>query len=208
MQRIQGVVVGDYGVGKTSLLYAMVGKPVPQDHVPTLMESHMVVVEVGDGKKIEFVVWDTPGSDDHQQLTEMGLAKKDIVVLCFSLVDDKSYQRVKSKVSSISVYNETSLHSSSHTTSLISLLPCLSSFNIFISPHSFHCPSTWCIFFLPVASAGQKTLAHSPYCAGGYQTGPAEHASCDRGPSWQRNSSCRQRARRRDERKHRSTHLH
>lgn len=142
MQRIQGVVVGDYGVGKTSLLYAMVGKPVPQDHVPTLMESHMVVVEVGDGKKIEFVVWDTPGSDDHQQLTEMGLAKKDIVVLCFSLVDDKSYQRVKSKVSSISVYNETSLHSSFHTTSLISLLPCLSHFFLASLPSTFSSPLT------------------------------------------------------------------
>ena len=95
------MVVGDYGVGKTSLLYAMVGKPVPEEHVPTLMESHMVVVEVGDGKKIEFVVCDTPGSDDHQKLTEMGLGKKDIVVMCFSLVDEASYKRVKEKVINI-----------------------------------------------------------------------------------------------------------
>ena len=52
MQRLQGAVVGDFGVGKTSMLYAMVGKPVPDHHVPTLLESYCVDVPVGGGDKV------------------------------------------------------------------------------------------------------------------------------------------------------------
>lgn len=98
MQRIQGVVVGDYGVGKTSLLYAMVGKPMPEEHVPTLLESHMVEVDAGEGGMVEAVLYDTPGADDHQQMVVMGLARKDAVIVCFSLVDSNSFKGIKQKV--------------------------------------------------------------------------------------------------------------
>ena len=49
--------------------------------------------------QVELVLWDTPGSEDHMQLTQMGLDKKDFVLLCFSLVDPKSLESVRSRVS-------------------------------------------------------------------------------------------------------------
>ena len=44
--------MGDFGVGKTSMLYSMVGKPVPDHHVPTLLESYCVDVPLGGGDKV------------------------------------------------------------------------------------------------------------------------------------------------------------
>lgn len=48
--------------------------------------------------QVELVLWDTPGSEDHVQLTHIGLDKKDFVLLCFSLVDPKSMESVRTRV--------------------------------------------------------------------------------------------------------------
>ena len=98
MIRVQGVVVGDYGVGKTGLVYALLGKDIPQDHIPTLMESHCLQLDVKDGCELELVLFDTPGSEDYLKLTQMGLTGKDIVMLCFSLVDLHSYENITKRV--------------------------------------------------------------------------------------------------------------
>ena len=102
MARINGVIVGEDGVGKTSLLYALVGKPIPKDHLPTLMETYCLELDcVDDGGKhqtVELVLTDTPGNDDYHKITQMALTKKDIVLLCFSIVDAASYDKITDKV--------------------------------------------------------------------------------------------------------------
>lgn len=99
MLRIEGVVVGDYGVGKTSFLYALMNKQVPEQHVPTLLESHCMEVKVKDQERVELVLWDTPGCEDYMQLAQMGLTKKDFVMLCFSVIDPTSFENVEKYVS-------------------------------------------------------------------------------------------------------------
>ena len=103
MNRQNGVMVGDYGVGKTSLLYALLGKPIPENHVPTVIETYCIKLDglhEHGNPMIELVITDTPGSEDYHQLTQMSLTGKDIVLLCFSIVDLTSLENVTQKVSS------------------------------------------------------------------------------------------------------------
>ena len=103
MERVNGAIVGEYGVGKTSLLYALVGKPIPKEHLPTLMETYCIqlntVDEGGKNESLELVLTDTPGHDDYNKITQLALAKKDIVLLCYSIADVSSYEKIKDKVS-------------------------------------------------------------------------------------------------------------
>lgn len=99
MIRAEGVVVGNFGVGKTSFLYAILNKQIPETHVPTILESYCVEVKVKDDVRIEMVLHDTPGSEDYVQFAQMSLTKKDFVLLCFSLVMPASFESIKKYVS-------------------------------------------------------------------------------------------------------------
>ncbi|XP_019849696.1 PREDICTED: ras-like GTP-binding protein rhoA [Amphimedon queenslandica] len=96
MIRAEGVVVGNYGVGKTSFLYAILNKQIPDKHVPTILESHCMTVKVKDDVDVELVFHDTPGSEDYAQFTQLSLARKaDFVLLCFSLVIPASFDSIR-----------------------------------------------------------------------------------------------------------------
>ena len=100
MLRVEGVVLGDYGVGKTSILYALLNKQVPEEHVPTILEAYRVEVNVKDDTKMELVLHDTPGNKDHAQFTHMSMNNnKEFVLLCFSLIQPKSFENIRKYVS-------------------------------------------------------------------------------------------------------------
>lgn len=110
MLRVQGVVVGDYGVGKTSILYALLNKQVPEQHVPTILEAYDIEVNARDETKLEVVLHDTPGNRDHIQLTLMSLSNnKEFVLLCFSLIQPESFENISKYVSEIN-NNSTSIN--------------------------------------------------------------------------------------------------
>lgn len=94
--RFHGVIIGEYGVGKTSLMYGLVGKPVPKDHIPTLMEIHCL--ELDQKHHLELVLTDTPGNDDYHKIAQMALISKDLVILCYSMEDNSSYHSISDKV--------------------------------------------------------------------------------------------------------------
>lgn len=106
MIRSEGVVIGDYGVGKTSFLYSILKKEIPKRHIPTILESYCMEVNVKEDVRVELVLHDTPGSQEYIQFAQMSLMKKDFVLLCFSLVMPASYKSISNFVSN---------HSQTHT---------------------------------------------------------------------------------------------
>ena len=66
MQNLKVVVVGDGGVGKTSLLMSLNGHPPPYEWMPTVFDTNPIAMIV-DGIPIQLSCWDTAGQDDYDR---------------------------------------------------------------------------------------------------------------------------------------------
>jgi len=94
--RVKLVAVGDGAVGKTSLLIAFAKGTFPETYVPTVFENYTAQLEHS-GKKVLLHLWDTAGQEDYDRLRPLSYPGADIVLLCFSLVTDASFESVKDK---------------------------------------------------------------------------------------------------------------
>jgi len=94
--RIKLVAVGDGAVGKTSLLIAFAKGTFPDTYVPTVFENYTAQME-HNGKKVLLHLWDTAGQEDYDRLRPLSYPGADVVLLCFSLVTDASFDSVKDK---------------------------------------------------------------------------------------------------------------
>jgi len=94
--RVKLVAVGDGAVGKTSLLIAYAKGNFPETYVPTVFENYTAQME-HNGKKVLLHLWDTAGQEDYDRLRPLSYPGADIVLLCFSLVTEASFETVKDK---------------------------------------------------------------------------------------------------------------
>jgi len=94
--RIKLVVVGDGAVGKTSLLICFAKGTFPETYVPTVFENYTAQIDHND-KKVLLHLWDTAGQEDYDRLRPLSYPGSDIVLLCFSLVTESSFDSVREK---------------------------------------------------------------------------------------------------------------
>jgi small GTP-binding protein len=94
--RIKLVAVGDGAVGKTSLLIAYAKGTFPDTYVPTVFENYTAAID-HNGKKVLLHLWDTAGQEDYDRLRPLSYPGADIVLLCFSLVTEASFESVRDK---------------------------------------------------------------------------------------------------------------
>jgi len=94
--RVKLVAVGDGAVGKTSLLIAYAKGNFPETYVPTVFENYTAQMD-HNGKKVLLHLWDTAGQEDYDRLRPLSYPGADVVLLCFSLVTEASFESVKDK---------------------------------------------------------------------------------------------------------------
>eukprot|EP01123_Difflugia_compressa_P004034 TRINITY_DN15374_c0_g1_i1.p1 TRINITY_DN15374_c0_g1~~TRINITY_DN15374_c0_g1_i1.p1 ORF type:complete len:273 (-),score=51.46 TRINITY_DN15374_c0_g1_i1:217-1011(-) len=94
--RIKLVAVGDGAVGKTSMLISYAKGAFPDTYVPTVFENYTAQITVQE-KKVLLHLWDTAGQEDYDRLRPLSYPGSDIVLLCFSLVTEASFESVKDK---------------------------------------------------------------------------------------------------------------
>jgi len=94
--RVKLVAVGDGAVGKTSLLIAFAKGTFPETYVPTVFENYTAQIDYNN-KKVLLHLWDTAGQEDYDRLRPLSYPGADIVLLCFSLVTEASFESVKDK---------------------------------------------------------------------------------------------------------------
>ena len=96
MQDIKCVIVGDSGVGKTSLASRFLLNQFPYDYRPPYLEigpKNLII----DEKLVNVHVWDTIGVDDYDRLRPLSYHLTDVFLICFSIVDYRSFKSVKEK---------------------------------------------------------------------------------------------------------------
>mgnify|MGYP001227947970 CR=1 FL=1 len=52
---------------------------------------------VFDGKEIEITLWDTAGQEEFDRLRLLSYPESDVIIICFSIIDESSYMNVKEK---------------------------------------------------------------------------------------------------------------
>ena len=93
MQAIKCVVVGDGAVGKTCLLMSYANNTFPSQYVPTVFDNYEHHVMI-DGEQYIVGLWDTGGGEDYARLRPLSYPQTDVILVCFSLVDLDSFQKI------------------------------------------------------------------------------------------------------------------
>lgn len=96
MTTIKCVVVGDGGVGKTSLLISYTTSRFPLKYTPTVFDSYAVSILVAD-IPYTLCLFDTAGQEDYDRLRPLSYPATDVFLVCFSVVSPTSLENVKTK---------------------------------------------------------------------------------------------------------------
>ncbi|MFW9779610.1 MAG: Rab family GTPase [Candidatus Heimdallarchaeota archaeon] len=93
------VLIGDGGVGKTSLRNDFIGKGFGTDYLPTLgsdFVSKIVHLETEDGtKELRFQIWDLAGQPSFKQIRTMYYRRAVGALLCFDVTNQGSLRNLK-----------------------------------------------------------------------------------------------------------------
>jgi small GTP-binding protein len=92
-QSVKITIVGDYGVGKTWLLNAFLGKEnvnVPSTTSPTEISR---VVETSSGQKLKVMFWDTAGQEKYQSLNPLFTRGTDVAIVCYAAARPDSVEK-------------------------------------------------------------------------------------------------------------------
>ncbi|PVF94901.1 GTP-binding protein rhoA [Serendipita vermifera] len=90
------VLVGDGGVGKTSLIITFRYGEFPEQFMPTFWENPVVDIEVKN-RLMELVIWDTAGQEEYDRLRPLSYPDTHVVLICFSLEYVESFENIASK---------------------------------------------------------------------------------------------------------------
>jgi len=96
MQNVKVVVVGEAGVGKTSLLITHTTGSFPDEYIPSHYDNLSSNIFV-DGRSYTLGLWDTAGQEDYDRLRPLSYPQTDIFLICFAVDDQTSFQKVRER---------------------------------------------------------------------------------------------------------------
>ncbi|CAD8083629.1 unnamed protein product [Paramecium sonneborni] len=96
MIKIDLIVIGNLGSGKTSLIQRFIDQDAPFQHnyLPTLGLNLVKKEFIHQGQKIKLCIWDTAGQDKYFSLTKSYFQKADGVIMVFDIADKDSFNRI------------------------------------------------------------------------------------------------------------------
>ncbi|XP_056311418.1 ras-related C3 botulinum toxin substrate 1-like [Danio aesculapii] len=96
MKSIKCVVVGDAAADKATLLTSYITGKYPNEYTPTVFDNCAAPVVV-DGNPVTLGLWDIAGQDDYNRLRPLSYPETDVFLICFSLVDPRSFELASEK---------------------------------------------------------------------------------------------------------------
>lgn len=96
MVNVKLVMVGDVGVGKTSMLIVYTSKVFPEEYIPTVFDCYAANYTVDD-TIVSLGLWDTASGHEYDRLRPLSYPQTDVLVLNFSCVHPESFDRIRTK---------------------------------------------------------------------------------------------------------------
>lgn len=99
------VVLGDGGVGKTSIILRYTRNQFSETYEPTLEDNTKATIVYND-KKINIDIADTAGQDDYQSLRSRYMDVGDVFLVVYSVAEPRTLLTAKERLSEIKVLKE------------------------------------------------------------------------------------------------------
>lgn len=93
---IKCVLVGDTGVGKTSLAARITSRKFKDEYIPTIFDNYAATVLL-DQKPFHLSLFDTAGKEDYEKLRVISYLNCNVFLICFSAVDRDSLANVEKR---------------------------------------------------------------------------------------------------------------
>ncbi|KAH8824425.1 P-loop containing nucleoside triphosphate hydrolase protein [Flagelloscypha sp. PMI_526] len=90
------IIIGDGGVGKTSLFIKFGHGVFPEGYVPTVFANYVADLLI-DQNNVELSLWDTPGQQEYDRLRPLSYPDSHIAFLAFSIGSPHSLENVQEK---------------------------------------------------------------------------------------------------------------
>ncbi|KAK8893057.1 hypothetical protein M9Y10_030318 [Tritrichomonas musculus] len=96
------ILVGNSGVGKTSLISAFIGDYYNEEHLPTVNVSYCINEVVNNfNKKVKLEIWDTAGQEKYQAITKNFYRGANVALICFDYGDDLSKNSINKWIDAV-----------------------------------------------------------------------------------------------------------
>ena len=93
---IKVILLGESGVGKTSLINAAIGLDFDEKLSPTFSSSFVVKNFIKNNKKYILNIWDTAGQEIYRSLTKLFIKNAKIVIFVYGIDNKYSFENLKS----------------------------------------------------------------------------------------------------------------
>ncbi|ESO00703.1 hypothetical protein HELRODRAFT_157354 [Helobdella robusta] len=89
-------MVGNGGVGKTSLVVSYISNGFPSEYIPTAFDKYSVLITIN-GEPYDLHICDTAGQSDFDILRPFCYPSVDVFVLCYSVISPTSMKDIRMK---------------------------------------------------------------------------------------------------------------
>ncbi|KAJ2719132.1 Ras- protein Rab-7A [Coemansia sp. Benny D115] len=94
---IKAIILGDSGVGKTSLMHQYVRGTFSTQYKATIGADFLKKnIDLGDGRVVDVACWDTAGQERFQSLGVAFYRGADCCILCFDVTNPRSFENLES----------------------------------------------------------------------------------------------------------------
>ena len=91
---IKMILLGESGVGKTSIIKRYLQDRFDLNETSTLSMSYVGQLKEIDGQKIQLNIWDTIGQEKYRSISKLFLNETKIVILVYSIVSKRSFEEL------------------------------------------------------------------------------------------------------------------
>jgi small GTP-binding protein len=90
-------ILGDSATGKTSIINRLLGNDFSLDMISNIgIDKQDLLKKMKDGNEMKIILWDTAGQERFRSVSSSTIKNSQGIIVCFSLVDEKSYKNVLS----------------------------------------------------------------------------------------------------------------
>lgn len=100
------VIVGDGGVGKTSIITRYIKDKFTQGYEPTLEDNYTTKIKISDTETLEVEIADTAGQEDYKPLRDKYMVEGELFFVVYSIIDARSLQMAENLLEQIKSLKE------------------------------------------------------------------------------------------------------
>jgi len=89
------ILIGDSGVGKTSILAQFVGEEVVRSHISTIGIDFKMKCLSFDGKQVKVQIWDTAGQERYETITTQYYRRAQGIILAYDITRKESFNNIR-----------------------------------------------------------------------------------------------------------------